>query len=221
MNKFEAKFFSKYIPEWQEIKWVLHVHMINLLAKLFLWMIMWLALPTFLYYVSARIQELIPFIFFELYLVVIFIKLIYDIFKWYNEVWIVSSQCLIQLNWKLFKTKTESVEYDKIEWLEVQQWWLYDKMLKKWSLMIHKMWDNVLLLQNASNPYKWVNLIEETSEEAAVEEVPDDKFDLIMDALWWVVENYLERKMSKSDKQREIERAIEDVQYNNGTLDLR
>ncbi len=83
------------------------------------------------------------------------------------------------------------------------------------------MWDNVLLLQNASNPYKWVNLIEETSEEAAVEEVPDDKFDLIMDALWWVVENYLERKMSKSDKQREIERAIEDVQYNNGTLDLR
>lgn len=221
MNKFEAKFFSKYIPEWQEIKWVLHVHVINLLAKLFLWMIMWLALPTFLYYVSTRIQELVPFIFFELYLIIIYIKLVYDIFKWYNEVWIVSSLCLIQLNWNLFKTKTESVEYDKIEWLEVQQWWLYDKILKKWSLMIHKMWDSALLLQNAANPYKWVNLIEETSEEAAVEEVPDDKFDLIMDALWWVVENYLERKMSKSEKQREIERAIEEVQYNNGTLDLR
>lgn len=221
MNKFEAKFFSKYIPEWQEIRWILHSHIINIIGKLFLWISIWVMIPTFLYYVSGRIQTLVPFIFLEMYLFMIFFKLIYDIFNWYNDVWIVTNGCIIKLNWKLLKTKTESVEYDKIEWLEVQQWWFLDKLLKKWHLVIHKAWEEVLFLWNASNPYKWVNLIEEISEEVAVEEVSDDKFDLIMDALWWVVENYLERKMSKSEKQREIERAIEDVENNLWTLDLR
>lgn len=221
MNKFETKFFSKYIPEWQEIKWVIHVHFIKIFSKLFLWMSLWLFLPTFLYYVSVRLQEFINFMYFEIYLIIIFIKFIYDIFDWYNDVWILTNIWIVKLNWKLFKTITESVTYDKIEWLEVQQWWLYDKMLRKWNLIIHKMWDDILLLENSSNPYKWVNKIETASEEATVEEIPDDKFDIIMDALWWVVENYLDRKMTKSEKQREIERAIEEIELNKWTLDLR
>jgi len=129
---------------------------------------------------------------------------------------------LIKLERSLFKTNTKSVEYDKIEWMEVEIWWLWDKIFKKWNILIHKIWDDSFFLWNANNPYKWVDLIEETANEAEiVEETNDNKFDVIMEALWWVVENYLDKKMTKIDKQKEIEKVIEEIEKNTWTIDLR
>jgi hypothetical protein len=42
-----------------------------------------------------------------------------------------------------------------------------------------------------------------------------------MDALWWVVENYLDRKMNKDEKQEELDKVIEKVEKSNWTIDLR
>ena len=146
MNKFEASFFEKYIPEWQEIKWIIHVHFIEIFSKLFLWLTLWALLPSFLYFYSDRLKEFIPFFFLEWFLIIIFIKVIYDIFDWYNDVWIITNAWIVQLQRSLLKNNTNFVEYDKMEWMEVDQNWLADKVLKKWDITIHKFWEDSMHL---------------------------------------------------------------------------
>ena len=106
--------------------------------------------------------------------------------------------------------------------MEVEQDWIIDKIFNKWHLVIHKFWDDSISLNNAIKPYNWVNLIEEVDAELSEnKELEDDKFDVIMDALWWVVETYLDKKMSKSEKEVEIENKIKNAEKNEWTIDLR
>ncbi len=222
MNKFEASFFKKYIPDWQEIKWIIHIHFIEVFAEIFLWISMWAIIPSFLYFYSELLQELIPFYFLEWLLIIVYIKTIYEIFNWYNDVWIITDWWVIALEWALFKTDSLSIEYDKIEWMEVEQDWFLDKILNKWNLVIHKFWDDSITLENTLNPYDWVNLIEEIDEEIShVKEMEDEKYDIIMNALWWVVENYLENKMNKTNKNEELEKVITKIEKKEWTIDLR
>ena len=222
MNKFETSFFQKYTPEWQEIKWIIHIHFIEIVTQLFLWLNMWAIIPSFLYFYSDRIKELIPFMFLEWLLIFVFIKVIYDIFDWYNDVWIVTNSWVIQLQRALFKTDTMSVWFDNMEWIEVEQDWILDKIFKKWTLVIHKIWDDTFILQNAISPYDGVDLIEDVSNEVIEDEqLGWEKFDIIMDALWWVVENYLDRKMTKDEKEEEIDRVMKKVERSDWTIDLR
>ena len=123
MNKFEISFFQKYTPEWQEIKWIIHIHFIEIVTQLFLWLNMWAIIPSFLYFYSDRVKELLPFMFLEWLLIFIFIKVIYDIFDWYNDVWIITNSWVIQLKRALFKTDTMTVWYDNMEGIEVEQDW--------------------------------------------------------------------------------------------------
>lgn len=223
MNKFEEKFFKKYIPEDQNVKWIIHIHWIDIIWKIFLWLTSWALIPSFLYYYSERIRDFIPFYFLEILLIIIYIKIIYDIFDWYNDVWIITKQWITELERSLFKVKTNSVSFNSIEWLEVEQDWIIDKILKKWNLYIHKIWEESFKLLNCTNPQTAVNTIEEINNEVEIEEndIEDDKFDTIMDALWWVVENYLDKKTQKTEKQEILEGAISKIQEKKWTIDLR
>lgn len=222
MNKFEASFFQKYISEWQEIKWIIHIHFIDIIAYVFLWLSMWAILPSFMYFYSELIHNLIPFYFLELLLIFVYIKIIYEVFNWYNDVWIVTDNWIVALKWALFKTDSQSIDYDKIEWIEVEQDWILDKIFKKWNLIIHKFWDDSVSLINAQNPYMWVDLIEKIDEQINDnKEIEWEKYDIIMDALWWVVENYLDKKTSKTEKQQELEKVIWEVEKKEWTIDLR
>ncbi|MDD2871816.1 MAG: hypothetical protein PHS49_07550 [Candidatus Gracilibacteria bacterium] len=222
MNKFETKFFAKYVPEGQEMKGVFHMHVIDIFKGLFLWMVLGALIPSVLYYYSIRLQEIIPFYFLEIVLFLVYLKIVYVIFDWYNDVWIVTNLGVIELDWKLLKTDSKTVEFEKIEGIEVQQSGIWDKLFKKGDLLIHKIGDDTFLLRNAINPYKCVDFIEQVSQEyEQVKDTHEEHYDLIMDALSGLVENYLEKKMSMDDKQREIEKVIEKVQNDNGTIDLR
>jgi hypothetical protein len=97
MNKFESTFFKKYIPEWHNIKWILHIHFIEIFAQIFLWLSMWAIIPSFIYFYSELIQKEIPFYFLETLLIIIFIKTIYEVFNWYNDV------CFMMSGRKLFR----------------------------------------------------------------------------------------------------------------------
>jgi len=183
---------------------------------------MWAILPSFMYYQSEMLRNLIPFTFIEWLLIFVFVKIIYDIFNWYNDVWIITDHWVIQLERSLFKTNINSVDFTKIEWFEVKQFWLADKILKKWDIFIHKIWDESFLLKNAISPYESVDLIEEINSQSLLNnEYHNDKFDIIMDALWWVVENYLDKKTNISDKEKELNEVISVVEKNEWTIDLR
>lgn len=183
---------------------------------------MWAILPAFLLFYSERLRDLIPFIYFEIWLLLVFVKIIYDIFDWYNDVLIVTDEWVVQLERALFRTDSISVNFEKIEWIEVEQIWVLDKILQKWDLIIHKFWDDIIELKNAISPYKWVDMIEEFSEQyQEFLSQKDDKFDIIMDALGWVVENYLSNKTQKTEKEMELEETIEKARNKKWTIDLR
>ena len=129
MNKFEEKFFKRYVPEWQEIKWVIHEHWIKIVKFLFVWILLFTVIPSFLYYNSEWLQKLIPFYILEIFLISVFIKIIYEIFNWYNDVWIITNSWVVDLDWALFNTDMKTVKYDNIEWIEVEQIWIWDTIL--------------------------------------------------------------------------------------------
>ncbi len=244
MNNFDEKFFTKYVAEWQEIIEVFHRHWIKVLDDIILALWLGVFIPVFLYYNSLYLQETINFVYFEIYLFIVYIIIIYKIFDWYNDVLILTNSAAIKLDWSLLKTNMQSTDYEHIEWVEVDKKWLLDAILQKWNLIIHKFWDDEVTLSEASKPYKIVNKIEEiTSQIDHPEE--NDRFDLMMDALWWMVQSYLwntkqkredifENDMinykkeinTKSKKSKNLskelkEEFLENIQNKDGTIDLR
>lgn len=220
MNKFDINFFSKYIPEWQELIKIIHTHPVNIINSLIVKLALFAILPSVFYYYSLSIQTIIPFYILEIFLIIVFIKTIYDIFNWYNDVWIITDCSVIWLERSIFKASSDSIEYGSIEWVWVEQNWIIDKILSKWDLIIHKMWDDSFVLNNAINPYKAVDIIEWIINQEE-EDVETDKFDMIMDALSWVVWNYLEKWKEKNKKQEILEEKIKEIESKLWTIDLR
>jgi len=233
MNKFQEKFFEKYVPEWQEIKAIIHEHWFRIIDSLLLNLGLLVFIPSFLFYHSITIQENIPFMYFEIYLFIIYLKIIYDIFDWYNDVWIITDRWVIDLDWALFNTNMKTVNYENIEWVEVEQTWVLDTLLNKWDVVIHKIWDDEFRIIDAAKPYLAVDIIEEKSEEFKNPEEEIDKFDLVMDTLAWVVQQYMQNKKPnqipcKSNYTKEeyydeniIEEKIEELKIKEWTIDLR
>lgn len=223
MNRYEKMFFSKFIPDWSEVKYVVHEHFVVILDRLIILLILFVFIPTFMYYLSPRINELIPFNYFEIYLILVYIKIIYDIFDWYNDVWIITEKNVIDLKWALFYIKVNSVDYESIEWIEIEQKWILDKLLWKGTLIIHKIWDEIFRLREAKIPFEALDEIEKIKEEKEEEPKNEEKekFELILEALSWVVNEYLEVSSLKKKKEINTNQKLDEVINKEWTIDLR
>lgn len=223
MNKYEKLFFSKFIPEWSEVKYIVHEHIIVILWKLFLALSLFVIIPCFLYYQSLAIRDFLPFYVFEIYLIIIYFKIVYDIFNWYNDAWIITESSVIDLKWALFHIKVNSVNFESIEWIEVEQNWIIDSMLWKWTLIIHKIWEELFILNEAKIPFEALEEIEKIREENKhdPEKEEKDKFELIMEALTWVVNQYLETSTWIKKKETEKKSIEDEAKWKKWTIDLR
>lgn len=226
MNKFDQKFFAKYIPEWQKLKGIVHEHFIVIVWQLFKWILIWVLIPSFLLYYFTSLITIIPFVFFEAWLLIVYLKLMYDIFNRYNDVWIITTHWVIDLDWELFWADTVSVKFTSIEWVEVEQDWIIDTILWKWNLIIHKIWSDNFMLSSANKPYDAVNEIEQLSQKYWEPEYDNEgsnnseNFDVVMEALSWVVWEYLEKKWLKEKVDEEKEYLIEEYREKKWTIDL-
>lgn len=223
MNKYEKMFFTKFIPDWSEVKYIVHEHFIVILDRLVLLLVLFVFIPVFMYFESRRIQQIIPFSYFEIYLIFIYIKIIYDIFDWYNDAWIITEKSVIDLKWALLYIKMNTVDFESIEWIEIEQKWILDKLLWKWTLIIHKIWDEIFKLKEAKIPFEALDEIEKIKEEkeSEPEKKEKEKFEIILEALTWVVNEYLEVSHLKKQKEESVINKIEQVKSKKWTIDLR
>lgn len=231
MNSFEENFFQKYTPEWQQIQHIVHAHPVIILGKIFLWLMLWVVIPVILYYYSFRLKWLIPFYIIESWLLIVYVKIIYDIFDWYNDVWIITDAWLVDVDWSLFKTNMSTLDFWNIEWMEVEENSIFDKLLNKWDLIVHKIWADWFVLPECFKPYSALNTVETIKnqiDEGGDDDHELDRFDMIMDTLWWVVENYLHnqwkdpKNMNLEDE--EVLRRLEHTEKyskNKNSIDLR
>lgn len=239
MNKFDIIFFTQFVPSWVKIKNVVHEHIIVIINKIILNYFFWVILPTFLYYYSDKIKSLVPFFVLEIFLIWMFFKIMYDVFDWYNDVWIVTEDGITELDWYLFSNNTVSIKYRNIEWLELVQNWIIDSILWKWDLVIHKIWWEKFVLYNASNVYEVVNQIdrisknkkprtkkddnptdnqEENEEETPKKQEKPQNEDVIIKALSKVVKDYLEENWYEKN-QKEDEK-IKEIAKKPWTINL-
>ncbi len=203
MNFFDKRFFLKYLPEWSEVLGTVHSHVVTVLDKVFLWFALWAFLPVFLYVVSLRIQSLISTMFLEILLFIVFLKIIYDIFDWYLDAWIITKDGIYDLHRKLLKIDISSIKYESIEWVEIEQFWIWDKIWKKWDIVLHQMGHDEFRKVNAENPFKSAEILEWFIHHEEHQEEKKDRFELILETLWGIVEEYLEKKgiREKIDKE--------------------
>lgn len=228
MNKFEKEFFKKYISEQEEVLWVIHKHFVLIIDNILIYLIFWFLLPVFLLYNSIFFQELLSFYYFEIFFLIIFWKIIFDIFDWYNDSWIVTNSWIVSVTWWLFDVKTLSIKYENIEWIEIIQDWFFDTILKNWRIVLHKIWSDSVIMEKSFLPYDTLNLIEdqikenEEDEHNQEEEENVDKFDLLIHTLSWIVEDYMWAKWyQKKEKitEEDIEK-LEKLKKKVGTIDL-
>jgi len=219
MNTFELNFFKKYVPEWQEMCAILHQHWTKILSRLIILLTLWVLIPVLFYYSSFTLRSIIPFYFLEWYLYLIYLKIVYDIFDRYNDVWIITDQAVVDLDRSLFRTKLMTLTFDNIEWMEVEQSWIIDKVLKKGDFVLHKVWEESFVLYDCIRPFDALNEMERIqNEQLENTEEKWEHFDVIMDALGSVVENYLEKW--ELDK-KEVVNKVNNIQEDNNTIDLR
>ena len=140
---------------------------------------------------------------------------------------------MIELDWALLSTNTVSVKYESIEWIEIVQDGVWDTIFSKWKLVIHKIWgwDN-FILENAALPYDAIDEIETISREQRLHNEEDEdyeeephfnksQYNMLIEALSWVVEQYMENSWYKKDDTKEKEEVIQKVKKKRGTIDIR
>jgi hypothetical protein len=226
------KFYQKHIPDGQNIQAIIHQHWLVVFDKYLLWLSFWALIPSFLYYQSERVRDLIPFFVLEILLFLVFWKIIYELYNWYNDVWIVTEQAIYDLEWSLLKTNVQSIHLESIEGLEVDKHRIWDAIFNKWDIIIHKFWEEEIAIYSAYAPHRAITIIEEYINPPEDEE-EDNNFDLVMDTLSWVVKDYLQnnwlpdhintriKHQHQSDEKYDEESEIVDDKDSAYTLDLR
>ncbi len=110
----------------------------------------------------------------------------------------------------------KTVNYENIEWQEVEQDGIWDTILRKWDVVLHKIWDDNFRLREAVNPYGAINMIERYSNEVESDD-KEDRFEMILESLGGVMEDFLERKWIKSSSKSSDKK----IKIDENSIDLR
>ncbi|EKD29499.1 MAG: hypothetical protein ACD_78C00383G0003 [uncultured bacterium (gcode 4)] len=225
MNYFDQTFFTKYLREGEELLFVCHKHAILIIDRIILTLFFGLFIPGFFYYNnSLSIQQLIPFNYFEVYVIVLYFYFFYKIFDWYNDVWIITDQGVVDIDWNVFARRISYVEYSDIKWAEIDTPSLFDPIFNKGNIIIHTIADDDdLIFEWASNPHDIVSYLDEVVDELQQKEEDRDKapFELLLSTLTDMVRDHLEwgeyNKRADIASREEIEKLL----HKKGTIDLR
>jgi len=181
---------------------------------IYIWVLAWLLL---LYLILHRYISwpYLKRIFAWLWLAAL-IKFCIDFFDMYlDSLVLTDSGITIYLREWLLEYKTESFDWDKIETVSFDQKWLWDKIFVKWDILIRLEHDIEFPFVDIYNPKKQVAVIQQlkklSTRETPVEEKqtdPEDnrKFDVLVEALWEVVKDYIDRdKQETTDEDSAFE----------------
>lgn len=211
INYFDEIFFSKYIQEEDEVLDICHKHLVTIIDTIVVWMFFWVILISFFYYNNTFwARTLIPFIYFEAYLVIIYLIITHKIFDWYNDVWIITERWIIDLDWQFFKTNIVFIDYKDVKWIELRQDSMWDWLLHKWDIALHLEWEwAVFILEEAKNPMSIIEYIQEIIDEREKKKKDKDVTltDRLFSTLRWMVKEYLETEWSK---QMQIDESVGD-----------
>ncbi len=113
MNQFDDIYFSRYISDEDELLFVCHRHPILIIDNILLWCFFGGILPVFFYLQNTfGIGDILPVAYFELFLVSIYLVILYQVFDWYNDVWLITNRGIIDVDWKYFTGDVQYLNYE-------------------------------------------------------------------------------------------------------------
>lgn len=230
MNYFDQVFFEKYLREGEELFFVCHRHPILIVDRIVVTLFLGLALPTFFYSNNSfAIQSFIPFFYFELYAILLYFFLMYKIFDWYNDVWLITSIWIVDINWDIFARSIIYVDYHDIKGSAIQSHSFWDSIFHKGDVIVYTAGDeDDFILEWAEHPHDIADHIEEVVHDMAEHKKNKDKapLELLLYTLTEVVRDHLDgnhqaTKEEKSQEEYEEEKKLEKILTKKGTVDLR
>lgn len=225
MNYFDQTFFLKYLRDGEELLFVCHKHIILIIDRIILTLFFGLFIPGFFYYNnSLSIQELIPFNYFEVYVILLYFYFFYKIFDWYNDVWIITDQGVVDIDWNVFARRISYVEYSDIKGAEIDTPSIFDPIFNKGNIIIHTISDDDdLIFEWATNPHDIVSYLDEVVDEIQRKQDNRDKapFELLLHTLTDMVREHLEWGEYNKREDMASREEIEKLLHKKGTIDLR
>lgn len=196
MSSFDTLFFEQHISEEETIQKVFHRHIFVMIEDLIIWIFFGLIIPAFLYFFDVfSIKTLTDPTWIYAYLFLIYFILLYKLFDWYLDVWIMTNKTLVDMRWKWLTPQLLYIAYDKIESIEVRtQSWLYS-MVGISDVRIHLAGEEFHTLTSASHPKEVVQFLQDKlkndNKEKNSEEKEKEPFDVLVDTLSGVVKDHL------------------------------
>ncbi len=226
MNYFDQLFFEKYLREGEELYFVCHRHPLLIVDRIILTLFVGLALPTFFYYNdSFSFKTLVPFLYFETYAVALYFFLIYKIFDWYNDVWIITNLWVVDIDWDVFARHIIYIDYSDIKGSEIQSSSFLDSIFNKGDIILYTVGDkDDFVLEWAESPHDIADHIKETIHELAEKKKAKDKapMEVLLHTLTEVVRDHLEWNSHKTpEEESEEEQEVKKVLAKKWTIDLR
>lgn len=115
----------------------------------------------------------LPVVYLTWYLLIIWCVLMYKLFDWYNDVWIVTKHGVIDLVWSPLMKKTAFTEYKDITGIESNEKNWFDSIFKMGDIIVHLIGAD-LRITRLSHPGRAVARIQELKTAATPAEKPKD-----------------------------------------------
>lgn len=194
MNKFDTLFFSQYINPQENILEVFHRHVVVILEEIILWTFFAVVIPTFLYSQNIfDIQAGVSEFSFTVYLLLIYGILMYKLFDWYADVWVVTDMTIVDVKWRYFTSNLLYIPYNKVEGIEIRTRSWFTAMIGMSDVIIKLAWQESFTLTSAARPAAIVEFIQNSTQHKNGWHDADDRepFEILVETLSDVVKWHL------------------------------
>lgn len=166
-----------------------------------------------------------PFVYyFWGYLFTVYALLVYKIWDWYSNVWIITSSGVIDVNWSLLRQQTEYIGFDNMQGVEIEQKGA-DKPIGRGTVVIRLAGSgDEFILTGAANPHEINDILHEGMQHHGHHEhFEEDKepFEVLLQTLQDVVKDHLNKKGYADEYAIPDEEETERTLRKKGTIDLR
>lgn len=221
MNNFDNLFFRAYIGSDSEIREVFHRHFFVILEDIIVWMFFGLVIPAFLYGQDIfSLRSSIPVWWSYAYMLAIYAIIMYKLFDWYVDVWIMTESTIVDMKWKWFSSDMLYIPYGKIEGIEIRtrSWWA--ALLGMSDVVVKLAGEDNFTLYSARRPTDIVAFLQSVGKKKKWHEDDREPFDILVDTLSGVVKWHLTTH-GKDYITREYVRKLDDTMTSWVPIDLR
>lgn len=138
---------------------------------------------------------------------IFFLKFCIDFCDIYLDCLVMTDSWITLYMWEwLLEYKTEHFDWDSVETISFNQKWIRDTLFKKWDITITLEHWIQYPFENISRPKKQADIILQlknrfstNNTEPEDPELESQKFDVLVEALWEVVKDYIDKDKSSYD----------------------